>query len=177
MTLSKTIKPPSANAFRLSDASTVSAASGVQRLVMPSRYGWNICKCYKIYEVFMSVWIIHQPGNAFCLLSGARSAPSEHQQPQGGAPETFAPVLVSPDLTQLQNCFTRFELQTQEQTLSIASNKLTWAENCSLFSTVSRPWFSILAAACLATMALQANYNGFKHTTLTRLWPQTSNFK
>ena len=45
------------------------------------------------------------------------------------------------------------------------------------FPTVSRPWFSILAAACLATMSLQANYNGFKHTTLTRLWPQTSNFK
>ena len=88
------------------------------------------------------------------------------------APERFAPapVLISPDLIQLQNCFTRFQLQTPEQTLSIASNKVTkWAENCFFpdILTVSRPQF------CSILIVTDLNLTKFKRLTPRHFWNET----
>ena len=80
----------------------------------------------------LSLWMIHQPGNAFrlpplqelhrlsCIWASRRSASTSLHQHQSLFHQTSS----------VQNSFIRFDPFKLNKKLSIASNKLTWSENC-----------------------------------------------
>ena len=117
-------------------------------------------------EELDSSGIIHHPlkmhSNAGRLHRLRSSLKEVHQR---RLHQLAASVLVSPDLTlsklyhqtlPFQNCFTRLDpFQNQQQTLSIAFNKLTRAENC-LPASEWQPQFCFVptrADSCLVAIS------------------------